>query len=318
MDGPAENLDAIRPGTAFVDDRGRIAQLHGIGLARVGELWYAWGEDKAAGGTFTAVACYSSGDLVSWRFEGNALTAEGGDIGGDRVIERPKVLQRPDGAWVMLLHVDSADYSFARVGYAIADGPAGPFRYLHSERPLGNISRDIGVYQEDGVGYLLSEDRDNGLHIYRLRPDYLGVEEVVATLRQENNPAIGYESPTLVRSGGLYYLFGSDLTGWSTNDNMFTTASSLKGPWAPWRPFAPVGSATFDSQVSVVVPVGAGHLYVGDRWQREALDASPAVWLPITLADGEAVLDWRDEWRPRDAFACLSAATDGREAHGVS
>jgi hypothetical protein len=295
-------IDTIRPGEVFRDDRGRIAQLHGIGLQRVGERWFAWGEDKAAGGTFTAVACYSSRDLVSWYFEGNALEAGTGEIAADRVVERPKVLQRPDGAWVMLLHVDSPDYSFARVGYAIADDPSGPFRYLHSERPLGNISRDIGVYQEDGVGYLLSEDRDNGLQIYRLRPDYLGVAEIVATLRQQARPEWGYESPALVREGGLYYMFGSDLTGWSTNDNMFTTAPSLDGPWAPWRPFAPVGSATFDSQVSVVVPVGTGHLYIGDRWNRDALDTSAPVWLPISLRDGEATLAWDEEWSPGDTF----------------
>ncbi|MDR6144061.1 hypothetical protein QE375_003615 [Microbacterium foliorum] len=302
MQTPVEGADSIQPGSVFVDDRGHIAQLHGIGLSRVADRWYAWGEDKAAGGTFTAVACYSSADLISWRFEGNALAAGDGDIAADRVVERPKVLQRPDGAWVMLLHVESADYSFASVGYAISDHPAGPFRYLGSERPLGNISRDIGVYQEDGVGYLLSEDREKGLHIYRLRPDYLGVEDVVMTVRQQNNPAIGYESPTLVRHDGLYYLFGSDLTGWSTNDNMFTTATSLAGPWAPWRPFAPVGSATFDSQVSVVVPVGSGHLYVGDRWLRDSLDESPAVWLPITLREGTAELEWRDSWNPHDVF----------------
>ncbi|MFC4138562.1 MULTISPECIES: family 43 glycosylhydrolase [unclassified Microbacterium] len=302
MHVPAESTGSITPGSVFLDDRGRIAQLHGIGLARVADRWYAWGEDKASGGTFTAVACYSSADLVSWRYEGDALTAGEGEIAADRVIERPKVMQRPDGTWLMLLHVDSEDYSFASVGYAVAADPAGPFRYVHSERPLGNISRDIGVYQEDGVGYLLSEDRENGLHIYRLRPDYLGVEEVVATLTQQNNPAIGYESPTLVRHDGLYYLFGSDLTGWSTNDNMFTTAESLEGPWTPWRPFAPVGSATFDSQVSVVVPVGAGHLYVGDRWQRDALAESPAVWLPITLRNGTAELEWLDAWAPQDVF----------------
>ncbi|MFY9712184.1 MAG: family 43 glycosylhydrolase [Microbacterium sp.] len=292
----------IRPGTVFRDDRGRVAQLHGIGIQRVGETWYAWGEDKAAGGTFTAVACYSSPDLVTWRFEGNSLSIGDGDLAAERVIERPKALRRPDGAWVMLLHVETADYSYARVGYAISDTPAGPYRYLHSERPMGNISRDIGVYQENGVGYLLSEDRDNGLHIYRLRPDYLGVESIVATLRQQARPEIGYESPTLVRHEGLYYLFGSDLTGWSTNDNMYATAPSLEGPWSPWRPFAPERSATFDSQVSVVVPVGTGHLYIGDRWQKDALDTSPAVWLPISLADGAATLEWHDAWNPEDAF----------------
>jgi hypothetical protein len=290
----------IRPGTTFIDDAGEIAQLHGVGIQRFGDRFYAWGEDKRAGSVFTAVACYSSLDLAEWRFEGNSLVVGEGDLGPDRIIERPKVLRRPDGAYVMFLHVDTADYRFARVGYAISDNPVGPFRYVGSERPLGNVSRDIGVYQEDGVGYLLSEDRDNGLHIYRLAPDHLSVEAVVATTRKDDQSG-GYESPALVRHDGLYYLFGSDLTGWSTNDNKMATATDLSGPWSAWEDIAPPGSATFDSQVSVVVPVGDGarpaFVYVGDRWLSDDLANSPAVWLPMEISGGRARIGWADEWR---------------------
>ncbi len=287
---------SIRPGEVFIDDRGRTAQLHGIGIQRVDDHWYAWGEDKTAGDRFTAVACYRSTDLATWEFMGDALQAADGDLSPDRIIERPKALRRPDGRWVLILHVENADYSAARVGYAIADRPEGPYEYLGSERPLGRISRDIGVYQEDGVGYLLSEDRENGLHIYRLRDDYCAVEEVVATLRQQNRPEIGYESPTVVKHDALYYLFGSDLTGWDLNDNKYATASTLEGPWSDWRDFAPIGSRTFDSQVSVVVPVEGGHVYIGDRWSREDLASSAPIWLPLRIGDGRADLVWRDEW----------------------
>ena len=59
-------------GEVFIDDRGRTAQLHGIGLQRVGDRWFAWGEDKAAGDPFTAFVGYSlriTGDRVAleWR-----------------------------------------------------------------------------------------------------------------------------------------------------------------------------------------------------------------------------------------------------------
>lgn len=286
----------ITPGAVFVDDRGRTAQLHGIGLQRVGDRWLAWGEDKTAGDRFTAVACYSSPDLATWTFEGDALVVGDGDIGPDRIVERPKVLRRPDGRWVMFLHLDTGDYAYARLGYAISDRPEGPYEYVGSERPLGNVSRDIGVYQEAGIGYLLSEDRENGLHIYRLREDYLAVESVVATLRQEANPAIGYESPTLVRRDGRYWLFGSDLTGWSMNDNMYTSAETLAGPWESWLPIAPLGTRTYESQVSVVAPVGDDFVYIGDRWDPRRLAESGAVWLPLRIADGRVQLEWRDHW----------------------
>ena len=289
----------IRPGTTFTDDRGAVAQLHGVGVQRFGDLYYAWGEDKTAGATFTAVACYSSPNLVEWTFRGNSLAASAGDIGPDQVIERPKVLRRPDGRYVLFVHVDSADYASARVGYAVADDPVGPYTYVGSERPLGNLSRDIGVYQEDGVGYLLSEDRQNGLHIYRLADDYLSVAEVVTTTLKDDG-SHGYESPALVKHEGSYYLFGSDLTGWSTNDNKVSTATALNGPWSAWSDIAPPGRATFDSQISAVVPLqGEEFLYIGDRWQKDDLYHSPAVWLPMRLAGGRASIRWADEWSPK-------------------
>lgn len=307
-------MSRIHPGTTFRDQNGDVAQLHGIGITRIGDRWYAWGEDKHDGSRFRAVACYSSTDLATWRHEGDALTAASdeigtGDLGPDRIIERPKVLQRPDGRFVMLLHVDAMDYSDAKVGWAIADAPEGPYRYLGSRRPLGHQSRDIGVYQEGDAAYLLSEDRANGLHIYRLADDYLDVAELVSSTLKPG-ATHGYESPTIVKVDGLYYQFGSDLTGWSTNDNRFSTAESLAGPWSPWRLFAPEGSNTFDSQVSVVLPVetpaGTAHVYIGDRWFPDDLVNSVAVWLPLTIRDGEASMRWHDSWT-LDDLAVTSA-----------
>ncbi|MEA5455247.1 hypothetical protein SPF06_10985 [Sinomonas sp. JGH33] len=110
----------------------------------------------------------------------------------------------------------------------------------------------------------------------------------------------GYESPTVVKHEGLYYLFGSELTGWSTNDNRYATAASLASPWSEWRDFAPAGSATFDSQTSVVVPVHGSEqisfVYVGDRWFQDDLFHSAPVWLQLHLRDGAAELEWRDAW----------------------
>ncbi|MGN6761918.1 MAG: family 43 glycosylhydrolase, partial [Leifsonia sp.] len=143
-------------------------------------------------------------------------------------------------------------------------------------------------------------DREQGLQIYRLASDYLSAEALVATTLKDDR-AHGYESPALVRHDGTYYLFGSDLTGWSTNDNKVSTATDLRGPWSPWQDIAPPGSATFDSQVSTVVPIGEGarssFVYVGDRWNQDDLANSPAVWLPLEISGGRASIEWVDEWR---------------------
>lgn len=304
--GPAAR-GTIVPGRLFLDDSGAVAQLHGVGIQQLDGRFYAWGEDKTHGNCFGGVACYSSTDLATWTSHGHALPVDraGGDLGTDRVIERPKVLRNPEGTFVMLLHVDTRDYSYARVGWAVAERPEGPYEYVRSERPLGNLSRDIGVFaDEDGTGYLLSEDRDNGLHIYRLSDDYLAVEELVATTLAppSDHPAgpHGYESPAMVRVDDLYYLLGSDLTGWATNDNQYATAPSPAGPWSEWRDIAPPGTATYNSQISTVVPVRQGmrthYVFVGDRWNPRDLGSSAPVWLPMRIGGGSAEVIWREEW----------------------
>ena len=282
-----------------LDDHGQVAQLHGLGIQCFGGTYYAYGENKANGNRFQGVACYTSDDLAHWRSEGIVLgVRESGLLAADTIAERPKVLRCPStGEYVMYIHTERGDYNYAHIGVAVADNPLGPFRFLFSMQPFGNISRDIGVFQdEDGAGYLIFEDREHGTHIYRLSGDYHSVVEDVACERGTNYE-YGYESPTIIRHEGLYYWFGSQLTGWNCNDNMFATATDLHGPWSEWKPFTPLGSKTFESQCNLVMPLPDGQfLYIGDRWNPDDLGNSPTLWLPIRIGGGEAMLEWHDEW----------------------
>lgn len=291
----------------FRDDRGRVAQLHGIGVQRFGDRWYAYGEVKYDGNLFQGVACYSTADFIDWRDEGLALpVGETGSVTGPgRIIERPKVLRCPStGKYVMYLHVDGEnDYTYAHIGTAVADGPTGPYEFLNAMQFRGYESRDIGVFQdEDGAGYILSEDRPHGTHIYRLSDDYLSIAEDVVCLRGTNYWA-GYESPIMVKRDGTYYWFGSQLTGWDCNDNMVAAATDIAGPWSDWQPFTPAGSRTYDSQCDVIVPLdgpdqwhATRFLYIGDRWNPRNLGNSELVTLPIDIGDGKARLSWHDSW----------------------
>src|SRR5205807_3694591 len=141
--------------------------------------------------------------------------------------ERPKVLYNSSTAtYVMYLHIDSSSYGEAKVGVATSATPCGPYSYHNSFQPLGQQSRDIGLFQDsDGSGYLLSEDRANGLRIDKLSADYLSVTGSVALFAD-------YEAPAMVRIGGTYYLLASHLSGWSANDNVYATATSLSGAWS--------------------------------------------------------------------------------------
>ena len=113
----------------------------------------------------TGVSCYSSKDLLNWKFEGVALKAitddPNSDIHPTQVLERPKVVyNKKTKKFVMWMHIDSPDYSKAEAGVAIADSPTGPFKYLDGFRPNGTMSRDQTVFvDDDGTAYQFSHQK---------------------------------------------------------------------------------------------------------------------------------------------------------------
>jgi len=302
------------PGQAWTDTGGRALQMHGLGIVKAGSTWYGFGEDKSGESASTAafqdIPCYSSTDLSHWTRQGIALARQAsGDLGPNRVVERPKVIRNAaTGTYVMYLHIDDPGYSEAKVGVAVSTSACGPYAYRGSFRPGGFQSRDIGLFQEaDGTAYLLTEDRANGLRIDRLSADYLSVAGTVALLPD-------YESPAMVRAGGTYYLLASRLTGWSTNDNVYATAPSPAGPWSAFRNFAPAGTNTYDTQTANVVPVtgtaGTTYVYAGDRWNPSDLGSSPMVWLPLTLSGTTADVGWQNAWSLETATGTWSGSSD--------
>jgi hypothetical protein len=288
------------PGQSWTDSSGKALQLHGLGIVKSGSTWYGFGEDKAgesSGDTsFQDIPCYSSTDLAHWTRQGQALSRQGsGDLGPNRIVERPKVIYNASTAtYVMYLHIDSPSYGDAKVGVATSSTPCGPYSYRGSFRPLGFQSRDLGLFQDsDGSAYLLSEDRANGLRIDRLSADYLSVTSAVAVLPD-------YEAPAMVRTGGRYFLLGSHLTGWGTNDNVYATATSLSGPWSDWRTFAPAGTHTYNTQTANIITVqgssGTSYVYAGDRWNTSDLGSSALVWLPMTISGSGLSVGWQNSW----------------------
>ncbi|WP_406154807.1 RICIN domain-containing protein [Streptomyces sp. NBC_00882] len=280
-------------GADRTDQNGNALQLHGLGIIKVGSTWFGFGEDKtgrASGDTsFQDIPCYTSTDLANWTYQGQALSRQAaGDLGPSRIVERPKVIYNAStSTYVMYMHIDSTSYAEARVGVATSSTPCGPYTYRGSFRPMGNLSRDIGLFQDtDGTGYLLSEDRNNGLRIYKLSADYLSVDSAVAVLGSGGSSG-SVESPAMVKINGMYYVFGSHLTGWSLNDNIYATATSLSGPWSAFRDFAAPGTKTYGSQTANVITVqgtaGTTYIYAGDRWDTSNLGASKLIWLPLTI-----------------------------------
>ena len=222
----------------------------------------------------------------------------------------------------MWMHIDNLSYSEAEAGVAESTTPCGPYTYLGASQPLGFQSRDIGLFQDtDGTAYLLTEDRANGLRIDELSSNYLSV--VSAGSANGGSVALlpDYEAPAMVKANGRYYLLASHLTGWSANDNVYSSSTSLSSGWTSFQNFAPAGTDTYDTQTANIIPVqgssGTAYIYAGDRWETSDLGDSPLVWLPLTLSGTTANVGWQNSWS-LDATTGELASESSNPASGSS
>ncbi|HEY5957236.1 MAG TPA: family 43 glycosylhydrolase, partial [Polyangiaceae bacterium] len=287
----------ILPGAVWKDTQGNVLQAHGEGIIKVSNTYYLIGEDKTNGAPFQNVKCYSSTDLTNWTFVNNVLTRQAsGDLGPNRIIERPHVIYNSATAqYVMYMHVDSSSYGDRKAGVATCSSVCGAYSYKGSVKPLGHDSLDDTLFQDGSTGYFISEDRTNTkLQIYQLSEDYLTVASLVASLPQ-------YESPAVVKIAGTYYIFGSHLTGWSTNDNQYSTASAMSGPWSAWKSFAPSGTNTCNSQVTFILPVTGtsttSYVFFGDRWNSNNLTDSRYIWQPLSINGTTVSMTCATSWK---------------------
>ena len=287
---------AITPGTVWNDTSGTPVQAHGEGITKVGSTYYWLGEDKTTGSPFQNIKCYASTDLKTWTFVANVLTRQAsGDLGPNRIVERPHVIYNSSTAsYVMYMHIDNSGYSERKAGVATSSSVCGSYTYRGSFKPLGHDSLDDNLFLDGATGYFMSEDRTNKkLQIYQLSADFLSVTALVKTLDQ-------YESPAMAKIGGSYFLFGSHLTGWSTNDNQYTTATSIAGTWSSWRSFAPSGTNTCNSQTTSILPVSGttttSYVFLGDRWNATNLADSRYVWEPLSISGTTVTMTCQANW----------------------
>ncbi|KAF2013618.1 carbohydrate-binding module family 35 protein [Aaosphaeria arxii CBS 175.79] len=309
------SLQIIPGGTWTATNTGKHIQAHGGGILKVGSTYYWVGEDKTDGSSFQNVNCYSSSNLVEWKYEGAILSRQGsGDLGPSRIVERPKIIfNKATNQYVAWMHIDSSDYGDAKVGVATGSSPCGTYTYKGSFRPLNFESRDMGVYvDDDGKGYLLTEDRKNGLRIDLLSDDYLTVKSSTYVWKEK------IESPAVIKKNGVYFMFGSKLTGWDPNDNVYSTATSLSGPWSAWKTFADSGSNTYASQTTFILPVGNNFMYMGDRWVKDNLMRSTYIWLPLTISGTSASMKNAVNWVPDVNSGSLSAGPSENSYEGES
>ena len=314
-------------GLQWADTSGNPIQAHGGGVIKVGGDYYWFGENRNPDGTFFAVSCYRSADLVNWEFRNNVLTQKSAVELNRANIERPKVIYNATtGQYVMWMHWENGtDYSASRAAVASSSSVDGNYAYLGSARPMvgtgvvdhgitGYQSRDATLFVDtDGQAYFISASNENyDLNLYRLKSDYLSIGALAAVLF----PGGHREAPALWKRNGVYFLLTSAATGWSPNQAAYATSSSLTSGWSAWTN---VGDATtFYSQSTFVLPVagvsGTACLYMGDRWAGAwtgPVNDSTYIFLPISFPTNTSMtMTWNNTVTIDAAAGTITGATN--------
>lgn len=303
----AQTAKLVKQDGVWRDINGNFINAHGAGVLYYKGTYYLFGEIKKgktwrvpnqdwedyrvpAGG----VSCYTSKDLKNWKYEGIALAPVTGDPSNDldtgRVIERPKVIfNSKTKKFVMWMHIDKNDYSYSQAGVAVSDNPTGPYQYIRSVKPNGQMARDMTLFKDDnGKAYLIySSEQNNTMQICLLSDDYLSATTTFSRILENRRR----EGPAIFKNDGKYYLITSSCTGWSPNAATYAVADKVLGPYVEQgNPCIGKGAdSTFQSQSTYILPLKRKntYLFMADRWNKTDLEKSGYLWLPLTIDSGK-------------------------------
>lgn len=290
--GPVGALaGALADGINFLDTDGQRVNAHGGGVIRVGDTFYLHGEyfsPSTTDNNFNGFSMYSSKDLAIWKNEGIVLPQQAsGELGPKRKGERPHIIKCPSsGEFVLFAHAASEDYQTDKeVVYATSATVNGKYAY---KGPLKNASGALAVHSdmsaitEGDNAYVITESA----HVYTLAADcHSWISD--KTYPAANGDSGGLEAPTMFKAGSTFYWIGSYKTGWRANNNFYSTAPAVTGPWTFQGYIAPVtdpdnnisDQRTWLSQTTWVTPVagckGTTYVYWGDHWDGTTSTAAP-------------------------------------------
>jgi hypothetical protein len=320
------------------DTEGRIVDAHDGSLEYFQGRYYLYGTHygKTNGlGKTNYYVCYSSPDLIRWKYEGRLLSDR-----EPRTYYRPYVkFNRLTGKYVLWYNADN------EYGVAISDWPGGPFRIVNPNVPLKYSTGGVGDFgffvDTDGSGYIVyvahvtakmetaavAAPQHHQISVEKLTPNFLS-----STFQNSGFIAGNVEAPALFRRDGLYYLlFDNTCAFCAIGSGVRTyTSSTVMGPYtyqgninilpsdaALGQSWTVPGTGRADTilhaqQTDVAgLPSATGpvYLWVGDRWGStpDGIKGHDfQVWVPLQFTD-HRVLPLRNlgDWQIESRFVAI-------------
>ena len=289
-------------------------------IQKFGNTFYAYGFTIRNQSEQFATTIYSSEDMVTW--------SKRAYIPVNKTLDGP-VYGEAVALWYVVYNPKTKLYMGYGANYGKwinvyrSTAPTGPFVYMHrfsKVYPYTGVGEstgagDILIYTEGDSAYLIYNSMPmstkwSGQHrfayIYKLNAAWDDI--LVDTL---TNTTAVMEGLWLFKRQGTYFLLGSHLSGYRSNDNFYLTAKSITGPWTHRGLLAPKGTNTYGSQtfqgLTISGSKGEAFIYIGHRY----LPCGPQpgncsgpftnasnIWLPLDFSGDllDTPLQYRDEW----------------------
>jgi hypothetical protein len=283
------------------DASGNPIYSQGGGVLKVGSTYYWYGAkykeaesyykttQRSSSTTFSSVTCYSSEDLVKWKFEGDVFTGQSGWVGRMGVAyhagTKKYVLVSQGGGGILFATSSTPNGKFALDN--IQKTPPGVANGMTGDQTVFN--------DDDGKAYLICSCQSGRgiLYVAPLRAsDYLQVEEATRIFG-----GAGREGNCMFKYRGRYYFCSSDLHGWNASHCYYVSATNIMGPYSTEKIMA---STDLDfchvTQTGFFITVNGTTdttvLFCGDRWSDFAGNGLGFnQWCPLSFNGVEPVFE---------------------------
>jgi hypothetical protein len=303
------------------DTAGNPIYSQGGGVLQVGDTYYWYGVRYGGAATyvanpsksnsdtsFVAATVYSSKDLVTWKFEGNALTPSTST--GSSTLGSSNWVGRLGATYnaITKKYVLNGQYlgtPDTTQFFATSDTPVGPFEWKGTQAVIGNVANDNCGDQsvftdDDGSAYILCSSLSgrSNTYIVPLRPsDFLEAQPATRIFN-----GAGREGNAMFKYQGRYYVCSSDLHGWNASHSYYISATNITGPYSAE---AVIGGTDLDfshvTQTGLFITVkGSAQdlvIFGGDRWSDFAGNGIGFnQWMPLTFSGAVPTLLSYSEW----------------------
>ena len=317
----AASTGLIRNDVFWKDTAGNNLYSQGGGVLTVGDTYYWYGVNYAGAATyaanptsqnsntnFVAITVYSSKDLATWKFEGNALTYA--TMAAKLTMSSSTWIGRVGAAY------HAATKKYVIIGqylgtpdtqqfFATSDTPNGPFTVSGTQAKISNVVNDNCGDQaifndDDGQAYIVCSSLSGRANIYVVplrAADFLAADPATRIYNGS-----GREGNAMFKYNGRYYACSSDLHGWNASHTYCISATNILGPYSSE---SVMGNTDLDfshvTQTGLFLTVKGSSqstvIFGGDRWSDFAGNGiGYNQWMPLSFDGVTPSMQSVSEW----------------------